>query len=102
MHHAQCFSVVGYRCIIVIPEKMSNEKIDTLRALGAEIVKTPLTADSNSPEGPIGVAARLKSEIPDSVVLDQVNNHHFNILLLYLFIICIVWYNPTYILKNYH
>lgn len=65
---------LGYRCIIVIPEKMSNEKIDTLRALGAEIVKTPLTADSFSPDGPIGVAARLKKEIPNAVVLDQVKN----------------------------
>ena len=34
-------AVKGYRCIIVLPEKMSNEKVATLRALGAEIVRTP-------------------------------------------------------------
>lgn len=62
----------GYRLIIVISEKMSNEKIDTLVALGAEIVKTPIEAGSDSPEGPILTAQRLCKEIPNSVVLDQV------------------------------
>lgn len=62
----------GYRLIIVIPEKMSSEKIDTLRALGAEIVKTPYDANSASPAGPILTAQRLNKEIPNSVVLDQV------------------------------
>merc|ERR1711970_1282482 len=37
-------AVKGYRCIIVLPEKMSNEKVATLRALGAEIVRTPTSA----------------------------------------------------------
>lgn len=67
------WNVAGYRCIIVIPEKMSNEKVDTLRALGAEIVRTPLTAGSDDPEGPIAVANRLEKEIPNAVVLDQVS-----------------------------
>ena len=38
-------AVKGYRCIIVMPEKMSNEKVDTLRALGAEIVRTPTSCE---------------------------------------------------------
>lgn len=66
-------NITGYRCIIVIPEKMSSEKVDTLHALGAEIVRTPLTAGSDDPEGPILVSQRLNKEIPNSVVLDQVS-----------------------------
>lgn len=53
-------------------EKMSNEKVSTLKALGAEIVRTPITADSDSPEGMFGITYKLKQEIPNSVVLDQV------------------------------
>jgi cystathionine beta-synthase len=37
-------AVKGYRCIIVLPEKMSKEKVDVLKALGAEIVRTPTEA----------------------------------------------------------
>lgn len=54
-------------------EKMSNEKVSVLQAFGAEIVRTPVTADSNSPEGMFGVTHRLKKEIPNSVILDQVS-----------------------------
>ncbi len=65
-------AVKGYRCIIVLPEKMSNEKVDTLRALGAEIVRTPTSATFDSPESHISVAQRLCHEIPNSIILDQV------------------------------
>jgi cystathionine beta-synthase len=65
-------AVKGYRAIIVMPEKMSNEKVDVLRALGAEIVRTPTSARFDSPESHISVAQRLKAEIPNSIVLDQV------------------------------
>ena len=41
--------IQGYRCIIVMPEKMSLEKVDVLRALGAEIVRTPTSAAFDSP-----------------------------------------------------
>ena len=41
-------AVKGYRCIIVMPEKMSNEKVSVLRALGAEIVRTPTSAAFDS------------------------------------------------------
>ena len=65
-------AVKGYRCIIVLPEKMSNEKVDTLRALGAEIVRTPTSATWDSPESHISVAQRLNQQIPNSIILDQV------------------------------
>lgn len=55
-----------------MPEKNSNEKIDTIRALGAEIVKTPNSATSFTEDGPIAVSQRLRKEIPNSVILDQV------------------------------
>ena len=41
-------AVKGYRCVICMPEKMSNEKVSVLRALGAEIVRTPTSAAFNS------------------------------------------------------
>ncbi|KAF8316683.1 PALP-domain-containing protein [Clavulina sp. PMI_390] len=66
----------GYPVIITLPEKMSLEKEVTLRALGAEIVRTPTEAPSTSPESNIGVAERLKHLIPGGVVLDQYNNPH--------------------------
>ena len=46
-----------------MPEKMSNEKVSTLRALGAEIVRTPTSASWDSPESHISVAQRLLTEV---------------------------------------
>jgi cystathionine beta-synthase len=48
----------GYRMIITLPEKMSQEKVDVLKALGAEIIRTPTEAAFDSPESHIGVANR--------------------------------------------
>ncbi|KAG1691661.1 Cystathionine beta-synthase [Nymphon striatum] len=67
-------AVKGYRCIIVMPEKMSQEKVAVLRALGAEIVRTPNSARFDAPESHISVAQRLCEEIPRSVILDQYRN----------------------------
>ncbi|XP_059478512.1 cystathionine beta-synthase [Neocloeon triangulifer] len=71
---AMAAAVKGYRCIIVMPEKMSNEKVDTLRCLGAEIIRTPTAAAFDSPEGLIAVAQKLSKTIPNSIVLDQYRN----------------------------
>ncbi|XP_012525084.1 cystathionine beta-synthase [Monomorium pharaonis] len=71
---AMAAAVKGYKCIIVMPEKMSNEKVYTLRALGAEIVRTPTEAAWHSPEGNISVAQKLQREIPNSIVLNQYMN----------------------------
>ncbi|KAK3605456.1 hypothetical protein CHS0354_001426 [Potamilus streckersoni] len=67
-------AVKGYRCIIVMPEKMSKEKVDVLKALGAEIVRTPTSAAFDSAESHISVAKRLMEEIPNSHILDQYRN----------------------------
>jgi cystathionine beta-synthase len=57
-------AVKGYRCIFVLPDKMSSEKIRLLKAYGAEIVITPTAVPSDSPESYNGVADRLAREIP--------------------------------------
>lgn len=67
-------AVKGYRTIITLPEKMSNEKVSVLKALGAEIVRTPTEAAFDSPESHIGVAKKLNKEIKNSVILDQYGN----------------------------
>lgn len=71
---ALCAAIKGYRCIIVMPEKMSNEKVNILRALGSEIVRTPTSASYDSPESHISVAKRLEKEIPGAIILDQYKN----------------------------
>ena len=67
-------AVKGYRCIITMPEKMSQEKQISLEALGAEIVRTPTEAAFDDPESHIGVAKKLNEEIPNSHILDQYAN----------------------------
>ena len=67
-------AVKGYRCIITLPEKMSQEKVDVLRALGAEIVRTPTEAAWDAPESHIGVARRLERELERAHILDQYAN----------------------------
>ncbi|MEZ4400209.1 MAG: cystathionine beta-synthase [Kofleriaceae bacterium] len=64
----------GYRVIITMPEKMSQEKQVVLEALGAEIIRTPTEAAWDAPESHIGVAKRLREVIPNSHILDQYAN----------------------------
>ncbi|KAJ1816205.1 cystathionine beta-synthase [Coemansia sp. RSA 2598] len=64
-------AVKGYKCIITLPEKMSQEKVDVLRALGAQIIRTPTEAAWDSPQSHISVAKRLHEEIRDSIILGQ-------------------------------
>ncbi|KAF9266972.1 pyridoxal phosphate-dependent enzyme, beta subunit [Marasmius fiardii PR-910] len=71
---AMACAIKGYSVIITLPNKMSLEKEAALRALGAEVIRTPTEAPSNAPESHIGVALRLQREIPYGVILDQYNN----------------------------
>ncbi|KAJ2548172.1 cystathionine beta-synthase, partial [Coemansia sp. RSA 1933] len=68
---AMAYAVKGYKWIITLPEKMSQEKVNILCALGARIVRTPTEAAWDSPQSHISVAKRLHDEIPDSIILDQ-------------------------------
>lgn len=63
---AMAGAVKGYRCIFVLPDKMSAEKIRLLTAYGAEVVVTPTSVPPDSPESYNGVADRLAREIPDA------------------------------------
>src|ERR1700712_5034646 len=64
----------GYRCIFVMPDKMSQEKISTLRAYGAEVVITPTAVDHDSPESYYSVSSLLAEEIPGGFKPDQYSN----------------------------
>ena len=67
-------AVKGYRCIFVLPDKMSNEKIALLKAYGAEVVVTPTAVPPDSPESYNGVADRLAREIPGAWRPNQFTN----------------------------
>jgi len=71
---AMAAAVKGYRCIFVLPDKMSDEKIRLLKAYGAEIVITPTSVPPDSPESYNGVADRLAREIPGAWRPNQFTN----------------------------
>src|SRR5262249_5574516 len=71
---AMVAAVKGYRCIFVLPDKMSQEKISLLKAYGAEVVITPTNVAPDSPESYNGVADRLAPEIPRARRPNQFTN----------------------------
>src|SRR6187402_3875592 len=64
----------GYRVIAVMPDKMSREKIDLLRAYGAEVVIAPTDVAPESPQSYYRVADRLTEEIPGAFQPNQYKN----------------------------
>ncbi|MDR3637560.1 MAG: cystathionine beta-synthase [Isosphaeraceae bacterium] len=71
---AMAAAVKGYRCVFVLPDKMSDEKIRLLKAYGAEIVITPTSVPPDSPDSYNGVADRLAREIPGAWRPNQFTN----------------------------
>ncbi|MCC5792777.1 MAG: pyridoxal-phosphate dependent enzyme [Legionellaceae bacterium] len=67
-------AVLGYKVIITMPEKMSQEKQVALERLGATIYRTPTEAAWDAPDSHLSLAKRLQAEIPDSHILDQYGN----------------------------
>ncbi|AMV16022.1 pyridoxal-phosphate dependent enzyme [Legionella pneumophila serogroup 1] len=67
-------AVLGYKVIITMPEKMSQEKQSVLERLGAIIYRTPTEAAYNDPDSHISLAKKLQAEIPNSHILDQYAN----------------------------
>jgi cystathionine beta-synthase len=71
---AMIAAVKGYNCIITIPDKMSSEKINLMKAYGAKVIVTPTDVPADSPESYYSVARRLAKETPNSFYPDQYNN----------------------------
>jgi cystathionine beta-synthase len=71
---AMVAAIKGYRCIFVLPDKMSGDKINLLKAYGAEVVITPTSVPPDSPESYNGVAERLSREIPGAFRPNQFAN----------------------------
>lgn len=64
----------GYKCIFTTTDKQSQEKLDVLRALGAEVIVCPTNVAPTDPKSYYSVARRLAAEIPNSAYLNQYDN----------------------------
>ena len=67
-------AIKGYRCVFVMPDKMSAEKVALLRAYGADVVVTPTNVPRESPQSYYSVAERLSHEIPGAFQPNQYFN----------------------------
>src|ERR671930_380500 len=66
--------VKGYRCIFTTTDKQSKEKIDALKAFGAEVIVCPTDVDPEDPRSYYSVSSRLEREIPNSWKANQYDN----------------------------
>ena len=66
--------IKGYRCIFTTNDKQSKEKMDLLKALGAEVIVCPTAVAATDPRSYYSVAERLSREIPNSYWFNQYNN----------------------------
>ncbi len=67
-------AVKGYKCIFTMPDKMSQEKVNLLRAFGSEVIITPTAVSPDDPRSYYSVAKRLAREIPNSFYPNQYDN----------------------------
>jgi cystathionine beta-synthase len=67
-------AIKGYRCIFVMPDKMSQEKILLLRAYGARVVVTPTAVEPEDPRSYYSVARQLVEETPNAILANQYHN----------------------------
>lgn len=66
--------IKGYKCIFVIPDKQSIEKVNVLRAMGAEVIVCPTAVEPEDPRSYYSVSKRLGSETPNSWYVNQYDN----------------------------
>lgn len=71
---AMICAIKGYRCIITMPDKMSDEKKNLMRGFGAEVIITPTNVPADSPESYYSTAKRIAQETPNAYYPDQYNN----------------------------
>lgn len=71
---AMAAAIKGYKCIFVMPDKMSDEKIKTLRAFGARVVVCPTAVEPDDPRSYYSVAIRLAQETPNAFHANQYHN----------------------------
>jgi len=71
---AMAAGLKGYKAIFTIPDKMSEEKINSLKALGAEVIVTPTDVPHDSPESYYEVAKRIVRETPNAFYMNQYGN----------------------------
>ncbi len=64
-------AIKGYKCIFVMPDKMSDEKIRLLRAFGARVVITPTAVEPDDPRSYYSVSKRLSEETPNAILAGQ-------------------------------
>ena len=66
--------IKGYRCIFTTNDKQSKEKIDILRAVGAEVIVCPTNVAADDPKSYYSIARKLEKEIPNSIYVNQYDN----------------------------
>jgi cystathionine beta-synthase len=66
--------VKGYRCVFTTTDKQSKEKVDALKAFGAEVIVCPTNVDPEDPRSYYSVSSRLLNEIPNSWKANQYDN----------------------------
>ena len=67
-------AIKGYRCVFVMPDKMSEEKVRLLRAFGARVVITPTAVEPDDPRSYYSVSKRIVAETPNSLLANQYHN----------------------------
>lgn len=67
-------AIKGYKCVITIPDKMSDEKINTLRAMGAKVIVTPTGVEPEDPRSHYSVARKMTEITPGAFLANQYNN----------------------------
>ncbi|HZY43914.1 MAG TPA: cystathionine beta-synthase [Anaerolineae bacterium] len=67
-------AIKGYKCIFVMPDKMSHEKVQLLRAFGARVVVTPTAVEPHDPRSYYSVSQRIVAETPNSILANQYHN----------------------------
>jgi cystathionine beta-synthase len=67
-------AIKGYRCIFTTTDKQSKEKVDALKAFGAEVIVCPTNVDPEDPRSYYSVSSRLEREIPNAWKANQYDN----------------------------